>query len=247
MNDDQYFPVPLAHLTSPFVPPAPLESNGEPAPPSRPPAEPLGMLDAEEPPELYGVDEITVLARDPYTLFAHWEITAAGRQAARARLGEDGLLVLRLTASSGPVIDDPLPRDAGHGYVPAPYPGASLVPIVGLRGSGGRFEPIASAPRLRVPWNQPEEGPVEWMEISPTRTRGARREPPVAVRRGVAGDAAPGLGQGLGLWPAPPYPAGRRSSPSVAAPGSRTPTSPGGPGSSWSTAPTSPAGGGRRS
>ncbi len=221
MSDNQYFPVPLAHLTSPFVPPS--ASDPEPAPA---PAEPFGMLDAEEPVERYGVDEVTVLARDPYTLFAHWEVTPAGLAAARERLGGEGVLVLRLTAAAGPVIDEQLTRDAGRGYLPAPYPGAWLVPILGLRGADGRLEPIASAPRVRVPWSHPEEGPVEWMEVAPARTRGLEREPPVIVRRGLAGE--PGLKQiaaGLGLWPPAPSSAGpRRASPSPTSPGA--PTSP---------------------
>src|SRR5690349_4271176 len=103
MKDKQYFPVPLAHVTSPFVPPIAPEA-GEPTTPAAAAeavtdedgAEPWGMLDADEPPELYGVDEVTVLARDPYTLFTHWEVTPATLAAARASLGEEGTLVLRL-------------------------------------------------------------------------------------------------------------------------------------------------------
>jgi hypothetical protein len=54
------------------------------APPHPPPApyEPFGMLDFEELPESYGVDEVEVLFKDPFSVFAYWEITEGGMNAA---------------------------------------------------------------------------------------------------------------------------------------------------------------------
>ena len=57
------------------------------------------MLDFEELPESYGVDECEVLYKDPFWVFAYWEVTDGGLGAARAQLGQsaDGArLVLRL-------------------------------------------------------------------------------------------------------------------------------------------------------
>jgi hypothetical protein len=192
MSEKQYFPVPLAHLTSPIAPAIEPE-----LPPARegavaePPREPYGMLDVEELPELLGADQVTLLARDPYTLFVHWEATPRGRDLAGA-----GALVLRLSASLGTggaaaqIIDETLSRDAGRGYLPAPYPGALIDAALGVRGKDGGFTPITFAPRLRVPYASAEEGPVEWMEVPPARTRGLAFEPPVAAARGPAAEIA---------------------------------------------------------
>src|SRR5262249_42778952 len=156
------------------------------APP--PPQEPFGMLDLEEPPETYGIDEVAVLARDPGTLFVYWEVTERGRAAAGATLGAPGQLVLRVYAVSARTgaatagvdsvtIDHALGWDHGRHYVAAPRPGAYVSAAVGLRSADGRFAAIAHAPRIQVP--QAEPGPeeaVEWMEVIPARTRGREFE-----------------------------------------------------------------------
>jgi hypothetical protein len=187
----------LGAAKAPHVPTPPLSGIGhsptarppESAPPT-PPQEPFGMLDLEEPPERYGVDEVTVLARDPHTLFAYWEVTPEGRAAARANLGSDGQLVLRIYAVtirpegglSTDTYDHHLDWDHGRRYFGAPRPGAHISAAVGLRGPDGRFAPIAQAPRIRVPFAEPgPAGPVEWMEVSPARSRGERVEPPQVV------------------------------------------------------------------
>src|SRR5687768_11829660 len=181
MSDQpQYFPVPLAHLTSPIAPaiepslPRIAEHPGEAQETSQ---EPFGMLDVEELPEGYGVDQVTLLARDPYTLFAHWEVTERAREHAGGR--EDAVLVLRLHALVGPdgpagqIIDERLHGDLGRGYLPAPFPGALIDAAIGVRKPDGGFTPIAFAPRLRVPHaTVADEAPVEWMEVPPALSRG---------------------------------------------------------------------------
>jgi hypothetical protein len=180
--------------SSPFVQrmPVPEPQSGFSAPPT--PREPFGMLDLEEPPEIYGIDEVTVLARDPFTLFLYWEVTADGRAGARAALGgADGALIVRVVSVSddgaGPethTVDVQLGWDHGRRYLGAPRPGAHVTCAVGLLHADGRFAPIAHAPRIRVPWADPgPEGPVEWMEVEPSRSRGRELERPVIKQRGA--------------------------------------------------------------
>lgn len=177
--------------------PPPIVAAQQPAPPKPmwAPEEPYGILDLEEPPETYSVEEVTVLARDPHTLFAYWEVTAAGWDRARAHLGGDGNLTLRLFAVrarpeggvESTTHDFALSWDHGRRYLPAPAPGAAVSAAVGLLSADGRFAPIAQAPRVRVPPAEPgPEGPVEWMEVAPARARGARIEPPEIGPRGPA-------------------------------------------------------------
>jgi hypothetical protein len=164
--------------------------QGEPAAP----AEPTRMLDFEELPETYGVDECEVLFKDPFWVFAYWEVTDSGVQAARAQLGQSAdasRLVLRLfTTIPKPegverqINDVELPWNHGRRYMQAPKSGAHLRVAVGLLSREGYFAPIAHSSLLRVPPAEPQPGPVEWMEVVPARSRGRAKEPLVIVRRG---------------------------------------------------------------
>jgi hypothetical protein len=161
------------------------------SPPPRP-SEPLGMLDLDELPDTYGVDECEVLFKDPYWVFAYWEVTEAGLSSARAQLGPSAAsarLVLRLFTTIGSghreVNDVDLPSHHGRRYLPAVRPGAHLRVAVGLLSPEGYFAPIAHSSLQRIPHAEPAPaGPVEWMEVVPTRTRGREKEPLVIVRRG---------------------------------------------------------------
>jgi hypothetical protein len=171
------------------------QARPEPEPRPAAPAEPLWMLDLEELPEVYGVDECEVLYKDPYWVFAYWEVTDGGLQAARAQLGPSAgsaRLVLRLFTTPGAhggdreVHDIDLHGHHGRRYLPSVRPGAHLRVAVGLLSSEGYFAPIAHSSLMRIPHAEPAEpGPVEWMEVVPGRTRGKTREPLVLVRRGA--------------------------------------------------------------
>jgi hypothetical protein len=162
------------------------------------PQEPIGMLDFEELPETYGVDECEVLFKDPFWVFAYWEVTEGGISSARAQLGQSAQssrLVLRMfTTVPGPegvdrqIEDIELPWNHGRRYMQAPKPGAHLRVAVGLLSGEGYFAPIAHSSLVRVPPAEPQPGPVEWMEVVPPKTRGRQREPLVVVRRGAGHD-----------------------------------------------------------
>jgi uncharacterized protein DUF4912 len=160
-----------------------------------PAGEPIGMLDFEELPDSYGVDECEVLYKDPHWVFAYWEVTDGGLSAARAQLGQSAAsskLVMRLfttlPGSDGverQIDDVELPWNNGRRYLNAPKSGAHLRVAVGLLSHEGYFAPIAHSSLVRVPPAEPQPGPVEWMEVIPPRTRGQQREPLVIVRRGA--------------------------------------------------------------
>ena len=162
------------------------------------PQEPIGMLDFEELPETYGVDECEVLYKDPFWVFAYWEVTEGGISSARAQLGQSAQsskLVMRMfTTVPGPegvdrqIADIDLPWNHGRRYMQAPKPGAHLRVAVGLLSGEGYFAPIAHSSLVRVPPAEPQPGPVEWMEVVPPKTRGRQREPIIVVRRGAGHD-----------------------------------------------------------
>ncbi len=204
-----------------------------------PSGEPIGMLDFEELPETYGVDECEVLFKDPFWVFAYWEITDGGVASARAQLGasaETARLVMRLfTTVPGPegvdrqIQDVDLPWNHGRRYLQAPKPGAHLRVAVGLLSSEGYFAPIAHSSLLRVPPAEPQPGPVEWMEVVPARSRGRQREPLIIVRRGDdyderglratdVAEEAPGTSPTAGRTG---FPVGGSSSPTAKRPGAK--------------------------
>jgi hypothetical protein len=203
---------------------------------TQPPAgEPIGMLDFEELPETYGIDECEVLAKDPFWCFAYWEVTEAGVESARAQLGlsaSESKLVLRLfTTVPSPegvdrqIHDVELPWNHGRRYLSAPRPGAHLRVAVGLLSKEGYFAPIAHSSLLRVPPAEPQPGHVEWMEVVPVKSRGRTREPIVIVRRGSEhaergvrtpdpfGGGSAGTSPSAARPGAPGYPFGGSSSP----------------------------------
>src|SRR5207245_10220614 len=171
-----------------------------PAPPPAPqaPSEPFGMLDYEELPDHYGVDDVAVMPQSPFWLFVYWEVTPDGRAGARSRLGGEGhaaRLILRLSsvmvASAGGVDkterDLDLDWDHGRKYIEAPRPGARVTVAVGLRAPSRAFAPIAHAGPVLVPAaDLGPNGPVEWMEVLPARRRGQELEPIVVAARGKA-------------------------------------------------------------
>jgi hypothetical protein len=168
-------------------------STVHPRPPTPMPAEPGQMLDFAELPETYGVDECAVLFKNPFWVFAYWEVTEAGMQAARAQLGESARAarpVLRLFTTVAnadgverDIRDVDLTTLSGRQYLRAPRAGAHLRIAIGLLSSEGYFAPITHSSLIRVPPHHPSPGPVEWMEVVPAKTRGRLREPIVMVRR----------------------------------------------------------------
>jgi hypothetical protein len=175
--------------------------GSKPAPAPQPPApsgEPFGMLDLEELPDTYGLDECEVLYKDPQWVFVYWEVTDGGLAGARAQLGSSGgagsaRLVLRLFSTvAGPQGMDrhtqDLDLDWNHGrrYFQSPRPGVHLRAAVGLLSTEGYFAPIAHSSLVRLPPQAPDtsDGPVEWMEVLAGKTRGRDREQLVIVRRG---------------------------------------------------------------
>jgi hypothetical protein len=170
--------------------PPPMEAPRLPGP-----TEPMGMLDYEELPDAYGIDDVFLMAQDPWTLFVYWEVTADGRANAHSQIGAEGhasRLILRLyvvSSTAEGVVDESLDVDLswdhGRRYLPAPRPGARVTVAVGLRAPSGAFAPIAHSRTVLVPPSEPApEGPVEWMEVVTPKRRGLELEPIAVVTRG---------------------------------------------------------------
>jgi hypothetical protein len=172
--------------------------------PTRPAAQPAvwgALLDPEpgELPASYGVDRVVLVPRDPWWLFAFWEITPAKREAALAALGTEAdharpmLRVFDVSfvdprgSNASLSFDVEVPATAESWYVNVGRPAASYCVEVGLRTTSGRFLPLVRSNVAATPRATPSpDRQVRWLEFGPTgpawssdqRGRAVAAEPP---------------------------------------------------------------------
>ena len=132
-------------------------------------------------PRSYGSDRLVLLPRDPWWLFAYWEITAASRVDALRSLGDDAAgarEVLRIYdvtfiefdgQNAWSWFDVDFAPGAESWYVNVGKPGTSYCAEIGLRTGGGRFVPLVRAVTVQTPPAQPApEAQVRWATLKPT-------------------------------------------------------------------------------
>ena len=135
-------------------------------------------------PRAYGRDRVVLLPRDPWWIFAYWEITPATRDEALRAFGVEATgaqMILRvhdLTASADtaegdvPSIDVEVPSATGGRYVDVGRPGITSYAELGLRTPAGRFVPLVRSNTLHVPPSQASpDATVSWL---PLRTPSGR-------------------------------------------------------------------------
>lgn len=138
--------------------------------PSAAPVEVPGDL-----PVQYGIDRLVVLVRDPYWVYAWWELTDGTLDAGRREIGVAGELVLRMYdisdlewdgANHHAHFDIEIGDLAGNWYIELGKPGASFVGEIGLRGPDGRFLALLRSNYVTLP--RDSMSPVldeEWMVV----------------------------------------------------------------------------------
>lgn len=137
-----------------------------------------GPLAAEhgELPRAYGRDRCVLVPRDPWWLFAFWEVTPTTRVAALRALGaeaEDAAEVLRVLerppgAPERLAFDVELTPGADRWYVPLARPGGAWVVELGLRTAHGGFVPLVRSNPAVAPAAAPsEQTDVEWVTVRP--------------------------------------------------------------------------------
>lgn len=135
---------------------APAGSSKPSSPSKRPLVEPSGpppSMPIPALPDKYGVDRVTVMARDPWWLFAYWEIQPRSRVDAAKKLKDPhGRIAIRVSEVTGNTwspknvakFEDILVGDQSSGswYVNVWNEGALYVVEVGMLGGEGKFVPI---------------------------------------------------------------------------------------------------------
>jgi hypothetical protein len=158
-----------ADLTAATTAGAPLVPAAEPAPAPRPPAEhvyePQPEIEARfSIPSGYGDDRIALMVKDPWWIYAYWEIQPQTERAARSQLLPQEVAglqtVLRVydvtdegSPSQGPArsFDIALSGLAMNWYVHTNAPGRSFVVEIGLLTHSGRFLKLARSNKVTAP------------------------------------------------------------------------------------------------
>ncbi len=127
-------------------------------------------------PQYYGEDKLVLMVRDPWWLFAYWEITP-GRQKQLAheidkKEGGDRKTVLRVYDTSGGLalprfnsfFDIELNVYSDNWYIDTGMPDREWVAEIGYRTASGRFFPLVRSNKVRTPaFGISEVLDEEWM------------------------------------------------------------------------------------
>lgn len=123
----------------------------------------------------YGEERITLLVRDPETVFAYWEVPADRLGREQARLGRDARLCVRLYDVTGvhfdgtnatSVLDQEVYERVGSWYFNLDRPAHRFCADIGLRSADGRFATIARSNVAATPPSDVSDvTDEEWMLI----------------------------------------------------------------------------------
>jgi len=148
---------------------------GATTPEPMPPATAAAPVATFELPQRYGVDRLVVLVRDPYWVYAWWELTEARLEDGRRQVGAGSPTVLRVYDISNidwngsnhhSAFDIEVEDLAGNWYIELGKPGATFCAELGLRTADGRFLPLLRSNTVTLP--RDSMSPVvdeEWMVV----------------------------------------------------------------------------------
>jgi uncharacterized protein len=162
LEDDTLPPEWVARFAPPLPDSAP-EPKFEAGPKPKPELDPVVLAEEPHPaptlPPHYGTRQLSLIARDPFTLFAGWDFSVdeiVGAQRASAH----GQVLLRIFRgeSEGPmVVELPVDPSRRHEFIPAPISGAAYWAVLGLITMEREWHELARSPIAFVP---PEAAPT---------------------------------------------------------------------------------------
>jgi hypothetical protein len=119
-------------------------------------------------PESYGTSRIRLLVKDPYWIFAHWDLSPESLTALRTELGERAMALSRLTlrvgdARSGGSRTILLPEGARSWYIQTDGESRSFRGELGLTLPSGKFRKLADSNTVTTP------------RVGPSATKATRR------------------------------------------------------------------------
>jgi hypothetical protein len=136
-------------------------------------------------PQAYGTRRLLLLARDPHSLYAHWDITRAqlNEYQAAAAGGQLAIRVLSLPTMTQ-VADVSLSPEAQDQFIKVPQAGATYVAELGYYGPQGEWVSVAtSPPALTPPEKASEDRTVQFATVSPAPSASQTADQPTARGR----------------------------------------------------------------
>jgi hypothetical protein len=161
-------------------------------------------------PPAYGQSRVAVVARDPWSLFAHWEIPPVRRVEVLRGLGAEGEQTQEILRLYEPATIPPTFRDltllagTGRAHIDVAHSGRTYRVDIGLRTASGRFVALAMSDLVSTPAAQPsDDSSARWVTLGPD---GAATEVAVAwadrrvttADTATARDTPPGAAPGRG-------------------------------------------------
>jgi hypothetical protein len=154
---------------SPKIPQILFEDDEPSKPSAKAPAQKFELGDAgraqslQQPvpqlPESYGTGKLLLTARDPHTLFAHWDLTNQ-QQHQYNSLSADGRLALRAYAhavSHQPALEVPIPPDSRHLFLRVDRPGTTYVGELGYYQPDRQWKTVATSGPTTTPPDAPSQ------------------------------------------------------------------------------------------
>jgi hypothetical protein len=155
--------------------PAPANSTAGPPGGGSEDARPPAAVDGELP-RAYGQSRAVLMARDPWWLFAHWEVPPVRRVEVLRALGVEGegtrevLRVYEVAADSSASWDIDLPPGAERTDIHVDRPGRSYRVEIGLRTAAGRFVCLVTSNLVAAPPAEPSrDTAVHWVTVAEGR------------------------------------------------------------------------------
>jgi len=148
-------------------------------------------------PKSYGVSRVRLLVKDPYWLFAHWDVAPAATSSLRSALGERAASLAALTLRVSDVVNGGttsvvLPRDARSWYVRTDAAARSYRAELGLTLPSGEFHHLAFSNTVHTA----RTGPSPRRDPRVVRFGDARHEDPAVTTAHGIQSPAPGPWQG---------------------------------------------------
>lgn len=155
----------------------------------------------------YGADQLVLMVKDPWWLYAYWEVVPATERRVRSQLAPEEIAGLQTILRVFDVTDRRFPEEPAHGsvdtalsglakswYLQTGAPDREFVVELGLLTSRGRFLPLARSNRVRTPRASPSDVVDEAWAVSD--------EAFAALLALSAGDATSSLARrsGSGSW-----------------------------------------------
>jgi hypothetical protein len=142
-------------------------------------------------PEAYGTGKLLLTARDPHTLFAHWDLTNE-QQRHYNSLSEQGRLALRAYAhafSNQPAVEIPAQPDSRHVFVRVSRAGTSYIGELGYYQPDHHWKTIATSAPTTRPSDAPSEDTAVVFSTVPQAQRTTKPEA-TSVSASAAGTTA---------------------------------------------------------